>query len=270
MEEKKSSKIGVVILVIILMIACLCGGYFLSAKNVINFGKSDAKEYNEGSKKTETNCASEEALDVSSDEVSTLVSRITSAQGVYCGFYKFFIDKKVTPSDIEEKDISYMVFSQVIKNKGTTTDNKTFTKKEFEDAAHSLFGNKYEFKHNNIETCPRLEYDANTGIYKDVSEGCGGTCGPSNHIRVVKAIKTDNGMDIYVRIIFVGYMINKSNDYNYYGDYNGTKSIGLKTEDALRLAYEYDDLTKQGALYKISYAKEDNNYYIVSAEPVNE
>lgn len=270
---EKKSNVGVVILVIVLMLICLCGGYFLSAKNIVNVGKKDKQEVEKPEiKKDDADCPKVEAVDVSSEEVSKLVAMTMNEHGAYCGFYKLYTDKKVTPKDLDEKDIARMVLNKVLSLKGNTKEGQTYTKEEFEDAAHAMFGKDFEFKHVTIGTCPTFTYDSSKGIYTEGVHACGGTCGPSNISRVVKAVRTDKGMDIYVKMLFIGYMVNgDTNNHDYYTDYKLTKKTKYNASDMMnRLIYEYDEITSQGSLYKISYAQEDNNYYLVSVEPVSE
>ncbi len=270
---EKRSNVGVIMLVIVLMLICLCGGYFLSAKNIVNIGKTNTEaRTTKETKSNKIDCPKEEAIDVSSEEVSKLVNMTIRAHSAYCGFYKFYTDKKVTPKDLDENDIARMVLSKVLESKGETKEGQIYTKKEFEDAAHEKFGKDFEFKHTTIEACPSFTYDSSREIYTEGSHECGGTCGPSNISRVVKAVRTDTGMNIYVKMLFFGFIVSGDiNDQDYYTDYQLTKKIKYNFDDMRnRLIFEYDEITSQGSLYKISYAKEDNNYYLVSVEPVSE
>ena len=73
-------------------------------------------------------------------------------------------------------------------------------------------------------------------------------------------------------MLFIGYIVNNNiDDHNYYSDYKLTKKTNYNADDIMnRRVYEYDAITRQGSLYKVSYAKENDNYYLVSVEPVNE
>lgn len=267
---EKKGNVGVVVLVIILMLGCLCGGYFLSYKNIVSIGKTN--EVKESNTVEVGDCTKEEALDVSSEEIAKLLLVTHSAHSSYCGYYGFFKDKKVTPNDISDKDIAKIVLLKVVNDKENGLEAKELTKKEFEDAAHALFGNDFKYKHASIESCPSYTYDETRGVYTQGSHECGGTCGPSNIERAVKAVRTDKGLDIYVRMLFIGYIVNNNiDDHNYYSDYKLTKKTNYNADDIMnRRVYEYDAITRQGSLYKVSYAKENDNYYLVSVEPVNE
>ena len=95
-ETKKKSPIGIIILVVILMIGCLIGGYFLNESGILKENKTDTKE-KDTTKKEDKN---EEALEVESDLVKKLDRNVTTAGAPYYGgFYELFTDKKMTAND---------------------------------------------------------------------------------------------------------------------------------------------------------------------------
>lgn len=267
MEEKKKSSGGLILLVIILMAACLVGGYFLSAKNVINIGK--ANEVKSG--KTSNNKKSEECssditvLETSSKELKELLLKTTIAHDYYCGFYKMYVGSKVTPNDLDKEDVKRMMLTHLLHTKGETKEGDTFTKQEVEEVSKKLFGKDFEFPHGDINTCPQYTYDSSKGIYTEGVHACGGTCGPSNRYSIVKAIKTDKDIELYVRMIFIG----EYPDTNYYSDYTLTRKAGFNAEDTTKMYFDHDDAISQGSLYKVVFTKEDDYYYITSVEPVN-
>lgn len=275
-EEKKHTGVKV-LLVLLLMVGCLVLGYYLSNSGIVNIdlGKSDKKEVNDKNKKTTKTDSKEceEALEVSSSEVIDLFSKMTSAEGYYCGFFKMFIDKKVTVDSIDAKDVSKIVLRSLYRKYNRTDEGSTYTKAEVDAMVKEIFGKDYKYTHGTIEgACPAFTYDEATQTYKVGVHACGGTCGPTSFAQVVKAIKTSKEIDLYVRVIFAedqSIIITKQNasEVNYYSDFARTNKLDV-ARDQFGKANEIPDNWAKGSLYKMVFELEDGNYVFKSSEEV--
>ena len=275
--EKKSHTGAKVFLVLLLMIGCLVLGYYLSNSGIVNIdlGKSDKKEVSDKSKKTTKSDSKEceEALEVSSNEAIDLFSKMTSAEGYYCGFFKMFTDKKVTVDSIDPKDVSKIVLRSLYRKYNRTDEGSTYTKDEVDAMVKEIFGKDYKYTHGTIEgACPAFTYDEASQTYKVGVHACGGTCGPSSLAQVVKAVKTSNGIDLYVRMIFAedqSIIMTKQNisDVNYYSDFARTNKLDLVRDQYGRVAETLANYAK-GSLYKMTFELEDGNYIFKSSESV--
>ena len=267
MEGKKKSPVGKILLVLILMAACFVGGNFLSSKNVINIGSANEVKGGNTSNGESEDCSSDiTVLDTSSQEVIDLFHKTVYAHGAYCGNYNMYVGSKVTPNDLDQGNIERMMLAHLLENKGETKEGDTYTKQEVEEVSKKLFGKDFKYPHGNIDTCPHFTYDSSKEIYTEGVHACGGTCGPTNQHRVVKAIKTNQGIELYVRILFVG----KYPDTNYYSDYALTRKTDYNADDTNKLFNNFDNAISQGTLYKVVFTHEDDYYYITSVEPANE
>lgn len=148
----------------------------------------------------------------------------------------------------------YDTNSQNMDNRG-----KNFTEDQLNEKIKEIFGKNYKFEHKNYPSCPAWNYNAINKTYEYSGDGCGGSCGQISLRQVVKAIKTDNTIETYVRVLFV-------NVDKYYKDYNKTIEVtdlekagdGTVKESANNLA--------KGSLYKVIFTNEDGHYVFTSSE----
>lgn len=271
--DKKTHTGVKVLVVLLLMIGCLALGYYLSNSGIVNIdlGKSDNKEVNDKSTKIDDK-ECEQALDITAGEVIDLYNKMIEPEGYYCGFNKLYVDHKVTVNDLEARDISNLTLSALYKKYNRRDEGSTYTKDEMENVAKELFGKDFNYNHGTIENaCPAFTYDEASQTYRIGVHGCGGTCGPTGLKKLVKAVKTTSGIDLYVRVIFIQDYSNLSNfsssDLKYYSDYAKTKEVQLERDYS---GIPIDNMTNlaQGALYKISFELEDGNYVFKSSEEV--
>ena len=257
-EPKKKSSIGVVILIIILMIGCLVGGYFLNESDILG-GNKDTEESEEIE-------AKEEALEVESDLVKKLDRNITTAGAPYYGgFYELFTDKKMTANDLSNeakgKVIALRLYDKVNTGNGFNWEGTTYTKAEVEEMFKSVFGSDVSFKHGTIGACPYLEYDATTETYKVGPSGCGGTVGPyHNRHKVIKAVKKGDDLTLSIRVVF-------GDGSKFYSDYAKTNVLQDETDE--NGSPTINDLSK-GSLYKAVFKLENGNYGLSYVEPVKD
>lgn len=273
--NQNGNKKGSSVIIIILLIAVLgLGGYIAYDKILGNAKTDDTEEKTNKDEKTDTKKEEKvENLDVTNKEVTTLFKSVTNANGHYCGVSELFKDKKVAANDIDNDLASDIALYNIRMNGKELNEGVTFTKKEMNDTIAKLFGKDYKYTHGDIKNCPSVKYDANTEIYKVQPSACGGTCGPKNYVKIVKATKTNSKIELSIRVLFVGDtdVTNAAgNAYpRYYKDSNKTVEVELQ-RDYDNIPYETDENYQKGSLYKMIFTNEDGNYVFTSSELVNE
>lgn len=256
--------VGFLIIIVALLVVIFgLGGYIMYDKF---FNDNESNETTE--KKEKKKEEKEEALDVTSKEVTDLIDSITRGNSEYCGVYNYFTDKKVTVNDIDNGLASSIMLYNLHQSGVKFDEGSTFTKKQVEDIIVKLFGKNYKYTYGNIRNCPSFTYDEAKEIYTAGPSGCGGTCGPHNMRKVVKATKSDSKIELYVRMLFIGEYTNDQ-QIKYYSDYKKIKEADLE-KDNDGIPYETDANYQKGSLYKMTFTKEDNNYVFTSSEPVTE
>lgn len=267
-QSNNMAKKGVGLLIIIgalLIVVMGLGGYILYDK----FGETKETENTE-EKKEEKKEEKVENLEVTSKEVTDLFSSITIGWNRYCGVNNYFTDKKVSTNDMDNDIVTAIVLSNLNKTGVTFNEGSTFTKKQVEDTITKLFGKNYKYTYKTIDSCPIFTYDETKEVYTAGPSDCGGTCGAIAMKKVVKAIKTDSKIELYVRALFPE-MATDENGYAYakYYKYKSNEEIQLE-RDYNNNPTETDANYQKGSLYKMTFTKEDNNYVFTSSEPVNE
>ena len=248
---------------VLFVVACLFilsfgfGGFVLGANfdNGEFFHKQDKEE--PGEKKATDNKI--ELLNVTDDIVLQNFSKVDIS--LNCTSRYFISNKKMTPNDVEDKDISQMVLSYLYKKYPINNAGDTYTRDQINEASANLFGSNFSYPHGNIDSCPSYTYDAEAGVYTRGEGGCGWTCGPYMlKTRVVRAQKDDKNLEIYVKVLF-------PEGEEYFSDYGRTNKIELD-RDYENIPYESAENFAKGGLYKFIFEKENDYYYFVSSEPV--
>lgn len=262
---KKGAGFIIIISALVVIILGL-GGYILYDKVFATKNSTDQVE--ETKKEEEKKEEKVENLEVTSKEVTDLFDSITHGVTEYCGVDNYFADKKVTTNDIDNGLASSIVLYNLYQSGVKYGEGTTITKKQVEDSITKLFGKNYKYTYGNIRNCPSYTYDVEKEVFTAGPSGCGGTCGPHNMKKVVKATKSDSKIELYVRILFIGEYTNDQK-IKYYSDYKKTKEADLE-KDKDGIPYETDANYQKGSLYKMTFTKEDNNYVFTSSELVNE
>lgn len=258
---------GLIIIVVALLMAVLgLGGYIMYDK-FFNDNKS-SKTTEKEEKKEEKKEDKVENLEVTSNEVTDLFTSITTGWNRYCGINNYFIDKKVTTTDIDNDIVTAITLSYLYKSGVKFDEGSTFTKKQVEDTITKLFGKNYKYTYKTISGCPTFTYDESKEVYTAGSSGCGGTCGAVVLKKVVKATKTDSKIELYVRALFPSELPDENGYIKYY-KFKSDEELQLE-RDNYNQVKETDANYNKGSLYKMTFTKEDNNYVFTSSEPVNE
>lgn len=248
------------IVIAILIIALVGAVGYIGYDKV--WSEKNPKQTNEKQKEIETE-PKEEVLETTDQVVLNAMNKINSAWGYYCGTDSVYMTtKKVTAADISN-DFAYVT----VMNKLATDTNSPVPASRLDQAIDETFGKDYQFEHKNYSSCPMYSYDAATGNYNFVGSACGGTCGPTNIKEIVKAIKKDQTLEIYIRVIFSNPEIAEGERYSYCKDSNLEQIVGyLSYEDRIYNEEQVTDLVSKGSLYKFTFKLEDGNYVFYSSE----
>lgn len=273
MEEKKKNT-GVTFLIVLLVLALIgtsgyiCYDKFIARKS--NQENQTAKEEIEDEDKSGIT-----VLEVTNSEVLDVFKKISHGLSIYCGVNDYYKNVRVTSSDITN-DLAFNIAVLQIYNdklaqgieRPFSTVGDAFTAQEVETKIAHTFGKNYKFTHKTFELCPTFTYDAANNKYViPTMPGCGGICGPTDLKKVVKAIKSDHTMELYVRVLFAG----GASETDYYKDFNKTQKVGgLETNWSTQFPTDSDANVAKGSLYKLIFEKEDSSYVFVSSELVSE
>ena len=255
---KKKNSIGWIILVIILMIGCLIGGYFINELGLLSFNKDkEVKEEKKETKKEEKEPVVT-IYAVTDEKVSKLIENINVGTLDGCnGFEDYANDKKVVANDITSQKAFRIAETAEFFNSG----KESISLDEFTKVVQKFLSKDYKFNPEDgmgKGKCMSYYYDASTKTFNKQETACGGTCGPMTSYKMVKAVDTDGVLKIDVKVIFASLDEGKM---GYYSDYQKTNKIGSVEE---QIAYLYD----KGSDYQFTFKLEDGNYVFVSSEPV--
>lgn len=275
MSERKKNK-GLIMLVVILVLALIMTtGYIVYDKFIAG---GEVEEKNDDNKvNTIKEDISEQLVDVdvNSTEIQDLFSNISHGLNSYCGINYYYQDKKIFAGDLSNDLVFDIVLSQLYNDRKAQGElypfsqiGDGFTVNELDEKITSTFGKNYSFTHRTINSCPVFEYDSvNQKYVINSSPGCGGTCGAMNLKKVVRALKNDQTIELYVRVLFAGGV----DTTDYYKDYNKRQKVeGLEMDSNNFFPIESDNNVAKGSLYKLTFENEDGNYVFVSSELVNE
>ena len=257
-EPKKKTPIGLIILIVILMIGCLIGGYFLNDSGIFG-GKTDTDEPEIVEEK-------EEEVAIDSDIVKKLDRNITTAGAPYYGgFYELFTDKRMTANDLSDdakgKVMVLRLYDKTSAESFTKWEGTTYTKAEVDELAKAVFGSDVSFKHMNFGSCPTIYYDATSETYKVGGSACGGTTGPYHERhKVMSAVKKGKLLTLSIRIVF-------GDGSKFYSDYAKTKVI---QEDKDQYGNPTITDFSNGSLYNAVFKLENGNYALSYVEPVKD
>lgn len=275
MSERKKNK-GLIMLVVILVLALIMTtGYIVYDKFIAGGEVEDKNDDNKVNTIKEDISEQLVDVDVNSTEIQDLFSNISHGLNSYCGINYYYQDKKIFAGDLSNDLVFDIILSQLYNDRKAQGElypfsqiGDGFTVNELDEKITSTFGKNYSFTHRTINSCPVFEYDSvNQKYVINSSPGCGGTCGAMNLKKVVRALKNDQTIELYVRVLFAGGV----DTTDYYKDYNKTQKVeGLEMDSNNFFPIESDNNVAKGSLYKLTFENEDGNYVFVSSELVNE
>ena len=234
---------------------------YLIDKGYIEENKKDTKKEEKKDKK-ETDNQEEEYLETVDSTVLDSIDKIDSAINNYCGTYKTYF----TTNKVEAKDISNQLAYETVMTKLIKTNNAPISKENMEQAIKETFGKDYKFEHKTYSSCPAYTYNEQDEVYEYQGAECGGTCSLSYLSKVVKATKTNDKLEIYIRIVFTNQSLTLNDRYAFCKNADLTEIVGYATSTELTSDLTKDRLISQGSLYKLTFNKEDDNYVFASSE----
>ena len=245
-EPKKKSSLGVIILIVILMIGCLIGGYFLNESGILSGKKDTPKEEKEP---VVTN------YEVTDAKVAKLIDNLMR-NGGDCQVLKVYAnDHKVIVNDITN-EMAFRIAEKDIFNSG----RESYTLDEITAIVQKYLGKSYRFNPKDQlgkGQCFSYSYDTASKKFIKQETACGWTCGPSSTYKIVKAVDTDGTLVLNVKAIFTAYDGGKD---GFYSDYAMTNRVGSYEDNV-------DSLLSKGSDYIFIFKLEDDNYVFVSSEP---
>ncbi|MBQ6538893.1 MAG: hypothetical protein IJL76_01290 [Bacilli bacterium] len=200
-----------------------------------------------------------ENLETTNEEVQNLLTNITTGIGEPCGLSSYyFTNNKVSISDLGGDVLFKIAVKQIVGDDYRVN----FSLDSVTAKLKNTFGKKIQFKAQTYNIIPIYNYNYDTSTYEYQNDtGMVKVCtGDKNLVRVVKAEKKDNKLEVQVRVIF-----NKSG--NYYSD--PTFSNQLTNLEKIGNTISMSDTNmRQGSLYKIIFNKENNHYIFISSDLV--
>lgn len=198
-----------------------------------------------------------EYLESTNEEVQNLMENITTGIGVPCGLSEnYFNTSKVTVSDISGETLFRIAVKQIVGRDYRVNFSLDSVKAKIKNT----FGAKVQFSGQTYSIIPLYNYNVDTATYEYQSDkGIQRVCaGNKNLVRVVKVGKTGQKLEVFVRVVF-------NKDGAYFGDPTGNNKL-VNLEKRGNIVLESDFNMRQGALYKVTFTKEDNHYIFVSSE----
>lgn len=260
-ENKKSNLVIKIVVLIVLMVGCFTGGYFIN--DILKNDKSN--ENIEEQEETKDEQQEEKTpivtnYEITDTKVANLIDNLLKGSFNYGGCHG--LEVFVNNNKVTTNDISNLAVYHIIEINEFYQKKDSFTLEEMNNAVKKYFGKDYVFNPNNInykgQSCPQYNYDNNTKTFNKQQTACGGTCGPTSSYKLEKAVDTDGILELSIKVVFAS--TNEGKD-GYYSDYQKTNKIGTFNDDQ-------DNLYSKGANYKFTFQLEDGNYVYVSSEPV--
>ena len=271
-KPKKKRPVFLIVMLFILGIGCIGGGYYLNESGLFDDEEYDmSEEYTESDEIEEENGEEQETTNTSENTEyekynklidSLLKIDLARERENSCSPLDIFvIDKKVVANDISN-DMAW----DIIMYDSSFEKGESISLDSVNSAIKKYLGKDYIFDPKSVNTnvCNgHYEYDETTKTYNLIpiqGGGCGGSCGPKTVYKIVKAVDTDGTLVLNVKVVFAKY--EEGSEYAYFSDYARTNGIGSNLFDT-----DINTLFEKGADYLFTFKLEDGNYVFVSSEP---
>lgn len=288
LEEKEArskvlNKIALIIAIVLLCAACFGIGFgtnFRIVNNTTNAtsNKKNSKTNAVSNEKTltdptgTTECSYEgidvEFLDVTDPLVQETADKIDHAFNSYCGVWDYFTDGIFTAKDFNDDLVFEIGMYEAYKGGNKQFKEGTeITKNDLYSALRRVFGMDFADKfdgYKDYNKCPGYKYDSSKEVFTQQPSACGGTCGPHHQKKIVKAVKSNDSLIIYERVVFIN---TAGSGIRYYEAIKQGDEITDKLElDNDGIFVQTDSNYNYGSLYKLTFTKEDGNYVFSSSE----
>ena len=273
-----------IVIALLLIIIILMGGtfYYLYTNQDKICDKCEVKE-----EKKSIESKQEEILDITSKEVTTLLNGINrlaindKSKAYYAYLYRNDELKVENMSDdLLIANILYKEYLNcgdkcIIKaSNSSELDTFVISASTIKDEIKKLFGN-LEYKDTNVEEfdCQGdFKFDSASNNYTHKLAGCGYGLVSQDKLEthIIKAIKNNNSIDIYVKVAFeyikidennAGSGVNDNSMRLVYSDYNKTNKIYEKKEIEYDESEMLENYGEKLPIYKIHFEYENGTYH---------
>ena len=256
---KKKSPIGLIILIIILMIGCLVGGYFINESGILS-SKENEPEKKETKNKKEKKEEKEKSVTFTDEELNKYVSYIsvTSLSGPAAAI--FDTDSLDATKLSTKEKISYI--ADLVFSKATSSADYQYSiiaESDVKAAVEEVYGpGTYERTTFNVG-CGDYTYKESDGKFYSKT-GCGGTSAVSVSNIVIDYKATDKKLEITTAYVFADGMTNKL--YKDYSLKNALEDINTQESfDTYLPNYIKNNKDKLNTIVYTFESKDGKNYY---------
>ena len=200
-------------------------------------------------------------LETTNESVQNIMENLTTGVGVPCGLSSnYFTSNKVSVSDISHEVLFRIAVKQIVGDDYRVNFSLDSVKAKIKNT----FGSRVQFSAQTYDILPKYDYNYDTATYEYKSDkGIEKVCtGDKNLFRVVKAMKTNNTLEVQVRVIF-----NKNGLY--YSDPSNNNQLTNLEKIGNQVSLS-DSNMRQGSLYKMIFRNENNHYIFISSELIRQ
>ncbi len=243
---KSKSFVLFLILVFVVVVSCIVGGYYWKNRQPEKNGGNDKK----GSI----------VYEVTDSKILDIL-KIFDGPGCQTVVEEFLNDHKVLA-----KDISSNTAMAVPWKRGDLGEQTSISLEEYTKYVQKYFGEDYNFQPKDGEGLLCIwEYSASKKSFeRNLDPICGCTLDPGyTRYRISKAVETDHVLEIDLRVVFY-----RSSSDSFYGDYEATRSLPGVGLNGVAEFYASEEAYAQADLYKLIFKESNGNYIFVSAERV--
>ena len=248
-----------IILVIVLMIGCLVGGYFLSDSGVLGSGKVDTQKKDSNSKNDSKKEPVVTIYKTTDEEISNLITKLIVSRSANNPLEEYVMDRKIMASDVTNRR-AFMTAAFEQQKETVTLDEMVQTIKKYYGQDYNFDPESVDYK--SIYASP-YDYDKDTKTYIKQNPIYGGEFSLPTSCKIVRAVDTDGVLKLDVKVVFGP---GPKSSVNYYSDYARTNVIGEFKEYVG--SCQVEDLYPKGADYQFTFKMVDGYYTFVSCEPV--
>lgn len=261
--EKKNNKGIAVTLVIAIFIILGLGGYIVYDK-VLSTEKESKQEENKKEEVNEEKKYEEIATD--NELIKKLMCRVnltSLTSGDFAGY--FYSKDRIINTDIDNDIKMFLAFHNIGKRIGDT-----ISQTQMKDSIKNIFGldDNYKDVKEGVGGCPWGKFDENTKSYKVMEcTGLGGSLIPYYETTIVKALKYEDKIEIFEKVIYIRYT---DNDEKVSKNIYAADKKTIIDENIDGDNYNINNYLNELDSYKYTFNLEDGKYYFYSVEKVED
>ena len=285
MKEKVKNNIAYIILFVFLLSFLFVYLILQNNKNEKTVQKNIVTNIEKETMNVNQETPVSETLDLTSPIVTTLKNKIsifdTYKSGSYYGYFyqSDYLDINnikddvkiligITQNDNFDNDFFNATYKATTQE-GNDIEVIILSKEEVKDGIESFFGPNISYNDTdlidaNYDYCgfSRFKYDTTRKVYISETITCSGFPSPYIDSKIISAIKTDNKIELTIKIAYVKYDRYKNdNIIKYiYKDYNDIKYLD-KFEILKDNSYDINNYLDKLNTFKFTFTLNSNNYY---------